>query len=69
MAGVQFNLASECETSFKKAYNDGNVPEGGLTETLAGKLPCSKIYHVKIAASWNKDKKKAREVHVYGMST
>ncbi|XP_053385259.1 protein mono-ADP-ribosyltransferase PARP14-like [Mercenaria mercenaria] len=47
-AGVGFAMESECNKAFKKVYPGGNVPDGMLVQTKAGRIPCSEIYHLKI---------------------
>ncbi|XP_053383671.1 protein mono-ADP-ribosyltransferase PARP14-like [Mercenaria mercenaria] len=47
-AGVGFDMESECNKAFKKVCPGGNVPDGMMVLTKAGRIPCSEIYHLKI---------------------
>ncbi|KAL4224956.1 hypothetical protein ACF0H5_015652 [Mactra antiquata] len=49
-AGISCNLVDQCISNFK-SY-DQNVPDGGIAESNGGKLPCDKIYHLKIDGRW-----------------
>ncbi|KAL4224955.1 ADP-D-ribose binding [Mactra antiquata] len=54
---ANINLDSYCEESFKSNFNN-NIPNGGIAESVAGRLPCVKVYHLKIDGKWNSNKSK-----------
>lgn len=52
-AGASFDMAGTCEKAFKDNYQNGNIPDGAMVITDAGRIQnVKKIMHLKIPQKW-----------------